>query len=228
MKRRPAHLAPDACKDARPRAPRLEVVLATRNAGKVRELAPLVADAGFVPLTLDELDVAESPEEDAIEAFDTFEENALAKARWFSARAGGRLALADDSGLAVDVLGGAPGVRSRRWAWVAGLSGASLDAANNERLIAELAGAANRRARYVCVAAIAWSGGEVSARGECAGTIALAPCGAGGFGYDPYFVSDELGTTFAEASVAAKQSVSHRGRAVRAAIGLLHASFGHG
>lgn len=198
-----------------------EVVLATRSAGKIRELIPMVAAAGFVPVTLEALGMAEVAAEEAIEAYDTFEENAIAKARWFSSRAAGRIVLADDSGLSVDALGGAPGVRSKRWAWAPGLGGAALDAANNARLVAELAGRVDRRARYVCVAALSWSGGELAARGECVGTIVAEPRGSSGFGYDPHFRSDELGVTFGEAAIAAKERISHRGRAVRAALALL-------
>jgi XTP/dITP diphosphohydrolase len=197
-----------------------EIVLATRSAGKIRELIPMVRDAGLVPLTLEALGIAVVPEEDAIEAFDTFEENALAKARWFSARAGGRFVLADDSGLSVDALGGAPGVRSKRWSAEPDLDGQALDDSNNRKLIRELAGRSDRRARYVCVVVIAGSGGEYSARGECAGAILLEGRGENGFGYDPFFLSDELGVTFGEASIEAKERISHRGRAVRAAVSL--------
>lgn len=198
----------------------VELVLATRSAGKVRELTPMVAAAGFVPVTLDALRIAEHRDEEGIERFDTFEENALAKARYFTERAGGRAVLADDSGLSVDALGGMPGVRSKRWAATPGLAGLALDAANNARLVRELASVpeAQRGARYVCVAAIAWTGGELSARGETVGRIVLAPRGANGFGYDPYFFSSELGMTFGDASIEAKAMISHRGRAVRAAL----------
>lgn len=201
-------------------AARRELVLATRSAGKLRELAPMVEDAGFAPVTLDALAIAESPAEDDIECFDTFEENALAKAHYFVARAGGRAVLADDSGLAVDALGGQPGVRSKRWAAAPGLSGHALDTANNARLVRELRslGEGDRVARYVCVAAIAWPGGHLSARGETVGRIVLAPRGRNGFGYDPFFESDELGETFGEASLEAKARISHRGRAVRSAL----------
>jgi XTP/dITP diphosphohydrolase len=195
-----------------------EIVLATRSGGKIRELMPMVRAAGFVPRTLEELGIDEVPEEEGIEAFDTFEANALAKARWFSARAAGRLVLADDSGLAIDALDGAPGVRSKRWSGIAGLSGQSLDDANNAKMLRELSSQASRRARYVCVVAIAAPGREVVARGECVGAMLVAPRGQAGFGYDPYFASDELGMSFGEASIEAKERVSHRGRAVRAAL----------
>ena len=203
--------------------PREEIVLATRSAGKVRELIPMLAAAGFRAVTLDAVGVVESSAEEGIEAFDTFEENSLAKARWYSARAGGRIVLADDSGLSVDALGGAPGVRSKRWAATPGVSGAALDAANNAKLVAETAAHANRAARYVCVAALGWPDGDLTARGECAGVIVDRPRGSGGFGYDPFFLSDELGVTFGEATTAAKERISHRGRAVRAVLALFAA-----
>lgn len=197
---------------------RRQIVLATRSAGKIRELAPMIEAVGFEPITLETLGLMEEVQEDAIEVFNTFEENAAAKARWFVDRAGGRPVLADDSGLCVDALRGAPGVRSKRWAALAGVEGHALDAANNARLIREMANQSLRAARYVCVAAIAWPGGSVSARGECSGTIVDAARGAGGFGYDPYFLSEELGMTFGEAAIADKAAVSHRARAVRAAL----------
>ena len=200
-----------------------DVLLATRSSGKIRELIPMLAGAGLRGVTLDAAGARHAPEEAGIECFDTFEENAMAKARWFSARAGGRIVLADDSGLAVDALAGAPGVRSKRWAAESGAEGpaadgAALDAANNLKLLRELSHAMDRRARYVCVVAIVWSGGELSARGECVGRILRAPSGDGGFGYDPYFSSEELGESFGRATIEAKARVSHRGRAVRAAL----------
>jgi XTP/dITP diphosphohydrolase len=184
----------------------------------VRELLPMLQAAGFRGVTLGEAGLAPDPAEDGIEAFDTFEDNAIAKARWFSARAGGMAVLADDSGLAVDALGGAPGVRSKRWAWEPGLDSLALDAANNAKLARELRGRTDRAARYVCVAAIAWNGREVHARGECIGRILEQPEGDGGFGYDPWFWSDELGIGFGRATLEAKAQVSHRGRAMRAVL----------
>ena len=198
-----------------------EVLLATRSEGKIRELLPMLAAAGLRGVTLAAAGLAYASEEEGIECYDTFESNSLAKAQWFSARASGMLVLADDSGLAVDALGGAPGVWSKRWAAETGLDGYALDAANNAKLVRELTGVRDRRARYVCVAAIAWFGGELLARGECAGTILASPVGREGFGYDPHFSSDELGESFGVASIAAKERVSHRGRAVRAAIAML-------
>ncbi|MBM4195452.1 MAG: non-canonical purine NTP pyrophosphatase [Gemmatimonadetes bacterium] len=201
----------------------MRIILATRSAGKLRELEPMLRQAGFEPVTLADLGVAESPDEDAIEAYDTFEENAQAKARHFLARFPGDVVLADDSGLAVDALGGAPGVRSKRWAMRDGLVGHSLDAANNAKLVASLRGVGDHRARYVAVVAIVSRELMVTARGECAGKIVELPRGDDGFGYDPHFLSDELGITFGEAPRAAKERVSHRGRAVAAALEKLRA-----
>lgn len=196
------------------------ILIATRSEGKRRELLPLLAPLGSRLLTLDEAGVAPDPAEDAIEAHATFEENALAKARWFHERTG-LPCIADDSGLAVDALGGAPGVRSKRWSGRDDLDGAALDAANNAMLLASLAAAGGGRprgrgARYVCAGAYADGRREVVRRGETLGFILDEPRGAGGFGYDPYFWSPELGATFGEATMEAKAQVSHRGRAMRA------------
>jgi len=189
------------------------IVLATRSAGKLRELIPLFADAGFEPVTLDDAGIPESAAEEHLEVFPTFEENALAKARYFVPRAGGLAVVADDSGLEVAQLNGAPGVRTKRWSGRSDLTGQPLDDANNATLQRALAGAPDRSARYVCVAAYVDANGSRLARGESAGHILDAPRGSGGFGYDPYFYSDELGVTFAEAARKDKERVSHRGRA---------------
>jgi len=196
------------------------IVIATRNDGKRRELLPLLAPLGSRLLTLVEAEIAVDPAEESIEAHDTFEENALAKARWFNQRSG-LPCIADDSGLAVDALGGAPGVRSRRWSGRIDLDGAPLDAANNAKLLEALAdadrsGHHGRGARYVCAGAYVDGEREVVRLGETLGFIVDEPRGAGGFGYDPYFWSPELGVTFGEATMAAKAAVSHRGRAMRA------------
>jgi XTP/dITP diphosphohydrolase len=196
------------------------ILIATRSEGKRRELLSLLAPLGSRLLTLDDAGIAPDPAEDAIEAHPTFEENALAKARWFH-RCSGLPCIADDSGLAVDALGGAPGVRSKRWSGRADLDGAALDAANNAMLLASLgaadaAGQRGRAARYVCVGAYVDGEREVVRRGETIGFIVDEPRGSGGFGYDPYFWSPELGATFGEATLEAKALVSHRGRAMRA------------
>jgi len=189
-------------------------ILATRNAGKLRELRALFATHAIEVIDLREAGVSEDPvAEDAVEAFDTFEENALAKARYFSARVPGRIVVADDSGLAVDALGGEPGVRSKRWSGRADLHGAELDASNNALLLSRLGEGADPKARFVCAAA--WSDGvrELVVRGEVAGHIVREARGAHGFGYDPHVYIEELGMTLAEATVAEKERVSHRGRA---------------
>lgn len=185
--------------------PRL--VLATANPGKVGELTALVAEWGCV----DVLPLAAFPGVAvAEETGDTYEANAIEKARAVAAAT--RLpALADDSGLEVDALGGAPGVRSARWA--------PTDRARIDRLLDALRDACGeaRRARFRCVVALAWPDGTiVTASGTCAGTIAEVPAGAHGFGYDPVFVADELGATLAAVAPGEKERVSHRARAVRA------------
>lgn len=191
------------------------VLLATRSAGKLRELRPMFAAAGFDAIDLDSAGISESPLEDDLETADTFEGNALAKARHFH-RVSGLPAVADDSGIEVRALDGAPGVRSKRWSGRPDLAGQALDDANNALLLERLAGASDRRARYVCAAAWCDADGEIVERGETDGAIIAAPRGSGGFGYDPYFVSAELGRTFAEVSATEKARVSHRGRAFSA------------
>jgi XTP/dITP diphosphohydrolase len=192
------------------------VLLATRSAGKLRELRPLLVAAGWAPRDLSEAGIEETAAEDALEAYETFEENAQAKARYFFARGGGVPVVADDSGLEVLALGGEPGVHSKRWSGRADLVGEALDEANNALLLQRLDIAADRRARYVCAAAY-WDGvREIVARGATAGRIAVTRHGgAGGFGYDPYFESDELGRAFSEVTPAEKALVSHRARAFR-------------
>ena len=190
-------------------------LLATRSAGKLRELEPLFADAGLEIVTLDRLGIAETPEESDIEAFSTFEENAVAKARHFRDLTA-LATFADDSGLEAYALGGEPGVRSKRWSGRADLTGVALDEANNAELLRALRGATSRRARYVCVAALATDTTVITRRGEVEGEILESERGTGGFGYDPLFLATELGMTFGEASRAEKERVSHRGRAFHA------------
>ena len=124
--------------------------------------------------------------------------------------------MADDSGLEVAALQGAPGVRSKRWSERADLSGQALDDANNAKLLRALEGVGDRNARYVCVAAYVDGVRELLARGESHGVIIDVARGEQGFGYDPYFLSSELGKTFGESAPAEKERVSHRGRAFRA------------
>jgi len=183
------------------------LVLASANPGKVRELGVLVAEWGDV----EALSLVDFPGVGCPAEQDTsYADNAVAKARAV-ATATGLPAVGDDSGLEVEALGGAPGIRSARWA--------STDAERIEKLLAALGErpAAARRAAFRCVVALAWPDGRVeTAEGGCSGWIAFARTGSAGFGYDPVFVSDELGTTFAAAAECDKHRVSHRGRALRA------------
>jgi XTP/dITP diphosphohydrolase len=193
----------------------LAVLLATRSEGKLRELRPLFEAAGIAVADLRDAALPPSSDEDAVEAFDTFEANALAKARYFHALTG-RPVVADDSGLEVVALRGQPGVRSKRWSGRTDLSGQALDDANNTRLLEALRDIAEPEARYVCAAAYCDGVREEVMRGETAGVIVRDARGEHGFGYDPYFLSVELGATFGESSREVKERVSHRGRAFRA------------
>jgi XTP/dITP diphosphohydrolase len=186
----------------------VRLVLATANPGKVRELGALVAEWGPVEvLSLASFPAARLPEEEG----ETYGENARAKALAVAA-ATDLPALADDSGLEVADLGGAPGIRSARYAPNDGERIAKL-----LRALAEHPDSA-RRARFRCAVVVAWPDGRVeTGEGECAGTIARIATGTGhGFGYDPVFIADELGCTFAAASAEQKATVSHRARAMRA------------
>lgn len=198
-------------------------VLATRNPGKLRELRALFATAGISVIDLGEAGIPETPEEAGLEAFETFEANALAKARWFAERADGRAVIADDSGLEVMALDGAPGVHSKRWSGRTDLSGRALDSANNALLLSRLRGVEDRRARFVCAAAWCSGGRERVARGEVGGTIVDRASGSHGFGYDPLFFATELGMTLGDAPVGTKQDVSHRGRAFAALLPAIRA-----
>lgn len=196
----------------------MRLLAATRSAGKRRELVRVLAPAGIELVFPDDLGIPESPPEQALELAETFEANARHKADYF-ARLTGNPTFADDSGLEVIALGGAPGVRSRRWAGATG-SPSAVDAANNAELLRRLAGAPvhRRGARYRCVLTLLRSPMAVPEvfQGTCMGRILEAPQGTGGFGYDPLFWSDELGKSFGEASAEEKDAVSHRGRALRA------------
>jgi XTP/dITP diphosphohydrolase len=180
------------------------IVIASGNAGKIREIRRALADLGADLVVREDL-----PE--VVEDGATFAENARKKAVAV-ARFSGLWALADDSGLEVDALGGAPGVRSARW------SGQGA-AGNNARLLAELAGvpADARTARFRAVVTVAGPDGTfvAEAEGSCEGRIGFELRGSGGFGYDPLFVVPELGRTLAELGPDEKNSVSHRGKALR-------------
>lgn len=197
----------------------MKVVVATRSAHKLAEIRRILGGVpGLVLVDPSAVGVPPSPEEEGIEVFDTFEENAVAKARWFHERTG-LPALADDSGLVVDALGGAPGVRSRRFAPVESVDADAQDRANNAHLLRLLGDRPlpERTARYVCVAALVAPGREpLVRRGEAEGLILGVPRGWGGFGYDPLFYDQTLGATFAEIPPEAKNARSHRGAAFRA------------
>jgi len=201
------------------------LLVATRSPGKQREARRLLLPSGLRVVFPDDLGLPEEPAEAGLELHDTFEANARAKAEYF-ARRSGLPTVADDSGLEVFALGGAPGVRSKRWAGVAA-SGAALDAANNAELLRRLGGAPpeRRRARYRCLLAFVPRPGAPAEifEGACHGSILTEPRGTGGFGYDPLFLSDDLGRTFGEATDAEKDRVSHRGRAFRALLARLSA-----
>ncbi len=187
------------------------MVLATHNAKKLAELRRLVVAAGLDVAVLGLGDLPSYPEPAETET--TFEGNALIKARAAVARTG-RIALADDSGIAVDRLNGMPGVRSARWA-----GPGSTDAANNELLLRQLDDVPDpyRTARFVCAMAMATPDGtEVVRHGVVEGRLLTEPRGENGFGYDPLFVPDGHQQTTAELDPAAKDAISHRGRAVRA------------
>ncbi|MFQ5736435.1 MAG: XTP/dITP diphosphatase [Thermodesulfobacteriota bacterium] len=183
------------------------LVLATRNAGKIREIRRLLEGTGIDVLTLDDVPAMELPPETG----DTFKENALAKAR-FVARSTGIAALADDSGLEVDFLGGRPGVRSARYA-----GQDATDEENYRKLLRELDGvpAEKRGARFRAVVALVLPDGtEAAFDGLFEGVIAEAPAGCGGFGYDPVFFVPSEGRTSAELTADEKNSISHRSKAL--------------
>jgi XTP/dITP diphosphohydrolase len=196
----------------------VKLLAATRSAGKQREFRRILEPAGVEVVFPDDAGLYPTSAEAALELGDTFEANARRKAEHF-ARLSGLPTVADDSGLEVLSLGGAPGVRSRRWAGASGTD-TEVDAANNAELLRRLVGAAGARrgARYRCVLVYLTRSDAVPQTfdGICAGRILEAPRGEGGFGYDPYFFSDELGKTFGEATPEEKDRVSHRGRALRA------------
>lgn len=194
---------------------RQRVILATGNAGKVSELSTLLKARGLEILGLDAFPETGEIEENSL----TFEGNALAKARQVTAKTG-LASLADDSGLAVEALDGAPGVHSARYAdELPSLPGESRDARNIRKLLRAMAAVPeDRRAcRFVCcMAAVLPDGREMLVRGEWRGRLLSTPRGAGGFGYDPVFFDPGLGKSAAELSREEKNAVSHRGKALRA------------
>ena len=187
-----------------------QLVLASNNAGKLREFTALLATVDFEVLPQARFNVPE-----AEEPHGTFVENAIAKAR-HAAKLTGLPALADDSGICVEALGGAPGVYSARFASV-GTNEPKSDARNNEKLIADLKDKADRRAHYYCILVFVRHADDpqpIIAEGEWWGEIVDTPRGANGFGYDPYFWLPEFGCTAAELASEKKNAISHRGIAL--------------
>jgi XTP/dITP diphosphohydrolase len=181
------------------------LVLATRNRGKVREFRSLLSGFDVELKTLDDFGPIPEPVEDG----DTFEDNAYKKA-YHTAKVLGFAALADDSGIMVEALGGEPGVRSARYA-----GEGATDEANNRKLLKAMEGTTDRRAAFMCVIAIAVPHGPALIyEGRCDGEIAQSPKGENGFGYDPLFYYPPLQKTFAQMSSGEKNEVSHRGRAM--------------
>ncbi len=207
----------------------MKLLLATRSAHKVREVAQILTDCGRGVarlVTPEQAGVPWCPAEDDLEPYDTFEENAASKARYFAGLTG-LPTVADDSGLEVDALGGRPGVKTRRFAPPERYPALERDEANNRHLL-ELLGdlpPAMRGARYVCVASlvvphrstltVSASAPPVSFRGEACGRIVRRPRGSSGFGYDPLFLDESVNLTYAELTPTQKHARSHRGQAFR-------------
>ena len=182
-----------------------EWIVATKNKGKIKEIRAILEGTGISVLSMEEAGITA----DIIEDGETFEENARKKAEAVF-RLTGKPALADDSGLAVDALGGAPGVYSARYAG----TGRSED--NNQKLLAAMQGESERSARFVCVMVlITGENEELVVRGECEGEIADGLSGTNGFGYDPLFYLPAYRKTMAELPEEEKNRISHRGRALR-------------
>ena len=210
------------------------LLVATRSVHKLDEIRAILGDCGVRILSLDDASVPHHHAEEAIEAFDTFAANALAKAAWFCERTG-LPTVADDSGIVVPALGGRPGVLSRRFAETLGVKPEEAERdGTNTRLLLEQAAAlegSERRAWYACVAALALPhvetgrvGGTRIFVGTCNGELAHEPIGSGGFGYDPIFYVPELDATFAQVDATLKHRISHRARAFRALASTLPAA----
>lgn len=183
----------------------MKIIVATSNAGKIREIKKIFSDESVEILSMGEVGINIEIEENGT----TFEENSLIKARTIS-KLTGEISLADDSGLCVDALGGAPGIYSARYAGENATDGERI-----EKLLHELSDARDRNAKFVSAISVVFPNGlELTACGEVKGKIAKEVFGDGGFGYDPVFISDELGKTFGEATVDEKNEISHRARAI--------------
>lgn len=186
----------------------MEIIVASHNPHKIREIDNVLSAlfSELKLLTPSDVGVTDEVEETG----SSFEENAMLKAR--SVWKHGKLAIADDSGLCVNALSGAPGIYSARYA-----GEPSSDEKNNAKLLSELSHHPDRSAYFVCViACILPSGDSFTVKGKAPGSILTSPAGNGGFGYDPLFLSDDVGKSFAELTPEEKNSISHRGRALRA------------
>jgi XTP/dITP diphosphohydrolase len=194
----------------------MRLLFASRNAGKQAEVKRVLEGAGHEVVFPDDVGIPEDEREGALELAESFEANARAKAEYFAKRSG-LPTFADDSGLEVLMLDGAPGTRSKRWAGASGTP-AQVDAANNAELLRRLQGAPQmkRSARYRCVLVFLKTPTAIPVvvSGETAGRILDAPEGANGFGYDPLFWSVDLEKSFGTATAEEKDGVSHRGRAL--------------
>ena len=202
------------------------LLLASRSPDKLREIREILPNVHII--SLQEVGVPVTAEEENIEAFDTFLENARAKAEWF-ARSSDLPILADDSGLCVDALGGAPGVLSRRFSGRSDLTGKALDQQNNQTLLARLHGKPDvqRGAAYVCAAVLRRRDGHMlEALGSVRGRILEASAGTGGFGYDPLFQIPQLDQSFGEIAAQLKHTFSHRARAFHALASQLESFLG--
>jgi XTP/dITP diphosphohydrolase len=203
----------------------MRLLVATRSAHKLREIKEILNTVPDLEvLNLDDAGISYTREEEGLEPYPTFEENARSKAEYFRKKSG-IPTVADDSGLEVDALDGRPGVRTKRFAPGEDLEGEARDRANNAYLLELLSGKPSfeRGARYVCVAALALSEGKVEIfRGEAEGIVLEAPRGKGGLGYDPIILDERSGRSFAELTAEEKNERSHRGRAFRSLGRALH------
>lgn len=184
----------------------MKILAATGNKGKLREIREILEKDNVTIISPDDINL----NIDVLEDGSTFEENAIKKAVALR-EASGMNALADDSGLCVDALGGMPGIRSARFA-----GEKASDSDNISKLLRLMQGVANRKARFVCAMALALTDGRIiTARGECPGMIIDNPTGTGGFGYDPVFLDEASGKTFAELPQEEKNRISHRRMALQ-------------
>lgn len=196
----------------------MKLAVATRNPEKLREIEPIFRGTPIRLVSLAELGVEKRPQESSLEGSTSFAQNALAKARYFNDRTGLPI-MAEDSGIRVDVLGGEPGPRSKRYAPPAMQAEYGVDRANNLHLLRQLKDVPDERrtAHFHCAVALVLDDESRVFGGRVDGMILHEPRGEGGFGYDPLFYLPERGVTTAELTVEQKNEVSHRGQAIRAA-----------